>query len=542
MIGMKYANSNDRIMEDRIADNAGGDSDLTSSESGIEESSGPSKKPSLLRSQLLRRTTTRTKKRSQVEASITTTDENYAEPSTTQDATVNNTESTSSKHTNTNESHYSTTTAHANDSNPKTLEIVDGNSGNDNTKGSTRNDDRDFFQFQHVHHNAECEIKSSSKSNTSNDKHNDLDVSEIESDEGESKSEEESNRLSRMKRAQQQTTATAATVSTSNLSIVVTGNDIVVEYRDDNRGAGSSLSQKQPSTRRRPRGIMKRPRDSNITYHHPRRPLPPPLPPPGYRESSSPMSWMTATTADSSDSSARQFLNAPPTAITTSKKKRVSFDEKMLMKQYNSARLRRQAKHEQRRSLSGIVSMAMPVIMPYLIAILILVASSMIPLPTAQRQQQPSLSLSLEQELVDGREKKSKTKESRLPTSPPILVDVGSRMWDKRTKSKEAARAMSAVDNDGASVMTARGKEAVLGYRRGQEGISAAKLSELTATAVLDGSSLPSDGSMGLEIVGVDSSKKSIAVAHRFELVNPIAKTMASFFKILRAILSPFHR
>jgi len=277
-------------------------------------------------------------------------------------------------------------------------------------------------------------------------------------------------RPARVKQPDQQTTVPTATVaSTNNLSIVVNGNDIVVEYRDDNGSerkksshqalqnsfggdaavkalsapaANLMVSTQKQTARRRARGIMKRPRDSNLTYHHPRRPQPPPLPPPGYRETTSPLSWMTASTADSSEDPyaerQRHFLNAPPTAITTTKKKRVKFDEKLLSDQYQSSKLRRRAKYEQRRSFWGILSMAMPVIMPYLIAVLILIASSMIPLPaTTQRRQQSSnnLTLLLKPELANGRKnKRGSTRQSKMPTSPPIFIDIASRMWDERTK------------------------------------------------------------------------------------------------------------
>jgi hypothetical protein len=277
---------------------------------------------------------------------------------------------------------------------------------------------------------------------------------------------------------------------------------------------------------------MKRPRDSNIAYHHPRRALPPPLPPPGYnRETSSPMSWMTATTADSSEDSSTErqlhFLNAPPTAITTTKKKRVKFDEKLLSEQYHSSKLRRRAKYEQRSSFFGILSMAMPATMPYVIAVLILVASSMIPLPATHRQQQSlNLSLSLEPELTTGQNKRGRANVSKMPTSPPILFDVASRMWDKRAKLEEEAGYISVIDSNAASSATAAAG----------------------AIAVVGGSTLPKGGnekldtSKGLEVVGMETSKNAIAVAHRFERRNPVAKTVASFFKILRLMLFPFHR
>jgi hypothetical protein len=370
------------------------------------------------------------------------------------------------------------------------------------------------------------------------------------------------NRPPRMKQPDQQITnvPTATVASTKNLSIVVKGNDIVVEYRDDNgserkksshqllqnsfpgdaavmapSASNSMVSTQKQTARRRPRGIMKRPRDSNLTYHHPRRPQPPPLPPPGYRETTSPLSWMTATTTDSTEDPyaerQRLFLNAPPTAITTTKKKRVKFDEKLLSEQYQSSKLRRRAKYEQRRSFGGILSMAMPVIMPYLIAVLILIASSMIPLPaTTLRRQQSSnnLTLSLEPKFANGRKnKRGRTRQSMMPTLPPIFIDVASRSWDERTNLKAEVGSKSIIVGNAASSATA----------------AAGAITVFDGNALSKRSNKKSDDSKGLKVVGtMEPSKRAIAVAHRFERRNPVAKTVASLFKLLRSIFFPFRR
>jgi len=289
------------------------------------------------------------------------------------------------------------------------------------------------------------------------------------------------------------TTMASSTVSTTHLSIVVTGHDIVVEYLDDKDGehkessynegiqqesdqgaaAAAEMVTQAPTTNsimatllsplglspvnvvtkpssgdstttttssascshqehqpRRPKGIMKRPRDSNITYHHPRRPLPPPLPPPGFLNKNSSLSWSTENAIGGRQSP----------SISIRLKKRVSFDEDLLMKQYKMSQMRRQARRRDKRSVSGILYMAMPIILPYLVAVLILVASSMVPLPTPQTKTSTITTAT--------------PKKSRLPRSPgparenmagisteskppPIIIDIASRMWEERKKSDE---------------------------------------------------------------------------------------------------------
>ena len=114
-------------------------------------------------------------------------------------------------------------------------------------------------------------------------------------------------------------------------------------------------------------------------------------------------------------------------------KKRVSFNEQELVEQFNMSKQRRKEKYDKRRSFLGILSMAMPVVMPYLMAVLILVASSMVPLPTDQNyQQQRQQSFSIQPEI-----------ESRTPkpVQAPVFLDVGSRMWEERRQAKEAEAA-----------------------------------------------------------------------------------------------------
>ena len=507
-------------MEDRIISNVGGDEgSILASEcntnTGDFNMTVSSKKPSLLRSQLLRRTTTRTKKRSP-EATVANESHTTETADTITDAPVSivvvediSTVSQSSS----NKEEGATLRRPEDESNLKTLGV----------QKVVSCDQSSSFKLHQVHHNTEVEIKNGTTIGK-DDGDRSLDISIIESDEGdsgvelslieiehddESKSEGEggSNQLTiKEEKILQSSIATAAAVATTNLSIVVTGNDIVVEYRDDNRSdrkdsspQAVSSSCRQPPARRRPKGIIKRPRDSNITYHHPRRPLPPPLPPPGYREHSSPSSCATATSIDTNYAG-----HFPPL------KKKVSFNEKQLVEQYKMSRLRRKEKYDKRRSFLGILSIAMPVIMPYLVAVLILVASSMIPLPTDQRQHQRQQSLSLEPALVNGR--------TNMPTLPSILVDVGSRMWDERTKEEEAATATRSITIENSDVTAV----ALVGTIGNNERSGASKILQA--------------------VVGVESaSENAVAVAYRVENTNPVAKTVAVFFKILRTIFFPFH-
>jgi len=347
-------------------------------------------------------------------------------------------------------------------STPNKLEPVGG-------KACSDDDDVNSFPFDELHHNTDFELKNGSSKFIQRDdaSSSSLDISLIESDEDESKIEVESNRQALAPKI-----ATTSAVATANLSIVLTGNDIVVEYRDDNRDdkrcdlgerkesspqQSKQLPQQQQQRRpmrSRPKGIMKRPRDSNITYHHPRRPLPPPLPPPGYKEISSPMSCTTATSTDSSSLSLlsaadRRALYYPRL------KKRVSFNEKELVEQYKESKQRRKERYKRRRSFWGILSMAMPVIMPYLMAILILVASSMVPLPTDQKHQQQysasSASVNQQQQQHSPLSLQEPTMgKTRASTPHPIFMDVGSRMWDdndkRRLKKAQRRRAASSLE------------------------------------------------------------------------------------------------
>ena len=276
---------------------------------------------------------------------------------------------------------------------------------------------------------------------------------------------------------------------------------------------------------------------------------------------SSPMSWMTATTTDSSDSSTerhRRFLTAPPMAITTIREKRVTFDEALLTEQYKSSKMRRQVRYEHRQSLFGILSVIMPLILPYVVAILILVVSSMVPLPSAQRQQQSSIPLQIE--LVN---------ESTLPTTHPVIYDVASRMWDERTKLSEATEYRSTNNNDesihsdsadiarigGSSLLEGSSKKPdtskeleIVGMETSKDNIDIVQRPQYnntmtkTVVAFLTERIGKPDTSKELEIVVMETSKSAITVAQRFEHRNPVANTVATFLKVLKAIFSPFHR
>jgi len=137
-----------------------------------------------------------------------------------------------------------------------------------------------------------------------------------------------------------------------------------------------------------------------------------------------------------------------------SRKKRVSFDEASLIEQYNWSRRRREARYEDHRKMYGVLSMAMPVIMPYVIAILILVASSMVPLPKSQ-QQQLLTTLPYETELVNDSERTTRY-EPVWRSSPPMILDIASRMWDDRTKSRKEKGYISTTD-DKEQTMTVQG-------------------------------------------------------------------------------------
>ncbi|VEU33653.1 unnamed protein product [Pseudo-nitzschia multistriata] len=279
--------------------------------------------------------------------------------------------------------------------------------------------------------------------------------------------------------------STGSTVSTTNLSIVVTGHDIVVEYHDDKdgehkeaspgdsvlqqsaqgaqaaatptpgsnsiistllspftvaqppvapaKGASTASSARLQEPQRRPKGIMKRPRDSNITYHHPRRPLPPPLPPPGFKGKISSLSWST------DDTNSNDALHS--STKSTKRKRRVSFDEVSLSKQSQMSLLRRQARYREKHSISGILTMTLPVLLPYLIAVLILVASSMVPLPTpaAKTNATPH---ELKPRSLPGLDPGS---DHAVGGKTTPIFDIASRMWDQRKKSLQDAVAPAGI-------------------------------------------------------------------------------------------------
>lgn len=599
MIGLRHANTKDRIAGKSCDDDA-----LVSSSINNGGLSGSAKKPSLLRSQLLRR-----KKRSPQKAMRTAVEENkniiIGAASSTIDVPPEMTSSSSTdtisscQETSNHDNNDATTRKRANDTNSKSIQITEVGDGKENIQDNTSTGDCKSFHLHKARHDEEHEIKNGKQSD-SDDESGAFNISMIESDEGdeeESKTEAETDSSQSLKTKQpcQQTSVKTATVSTSNLSIVVTGNDIIVEYRDvneDERKEPSSV-QKQQLAPHRPKGIMKRRRDSNITYHHPRRPLPPPIPPPGYRDISSPLSWMTATTADSSDS----YLTAPPTAITTTKKKRVSFDEDVLKEQLTSSRLRRQARNDYERSFVGILSMAMPVFMPYLIAVLILIVSSMIPLPPPQQGKQSSLSmssqLSSQLELVNDRNEKGGTCDSTIPTSPSIFADFASRCWEERVDAKEATSSLYSIEGNGESTFATMQMDSIAVAVDGStisndssessdlstamevydpnnviamtpkfvffnpvaqvaatlfdifsypETRSVSMLMDSMALAIAGGNADTLDTSNDSKAAEMETPENAIAVLTKFDYRNPVVRTVATVFRYLRAMLFPFKR
>jgi len=547
MIGIKYMNSNSLLTINHmttIPPIAGSDGTTTSNNnnrnSTIYSSANAARRPSLLRNQLLRRTTTRMKKRLSKKPPVIITVEDDATvevtagPHVSEDTAVvdensdtTEMDSTTSRSAEEDDEDEGDNDENENDSDSDcdesegTLEKSDGSEDNDriiivdvacaNSNAASLNTVED-----------EQDAKSGTVNNEGGDNEEEnvvnfkgvvFDIDEIDSvegDEEECKMEEEpepkqpqqsiqESKQPQPKQPQQlmqkppPTTMASSTVSTTHLSIVVTGHDIVVEYLDDKDGehkessynegiqqesdqgaaAAAEMVTQAPTTNsimatllsplglspvnvvtkpssgdstttttssascshqehqpRRPKGIMKRPRDSNITYHHPRRPLPPPLPPPGFLNKNSSLSWSTENAIGGRQSP----------SISIRLKKRVSFDEDLLMKQYKMSQMRRQARRRDKRSVSGILYMAMPIILPYLVAVLILVASSMVPLPTPQTKTSTITTAT--------------PKKSRLPRSPgparenmagisteskppPIIIDIASRMWEERKKSDE---------------------------------------------------------------------------------------------------------
>ena len=251
------------------------------------------------------------------------------------------------------------------------------------------------------------------------------------------------------------TTTTTITTMTSITMTILTRTTTTTTARGVPTSYSSQKQHQQPVVVHRSdrpmKGIMKRPRDSHITYHHPRRPLPPPLPPPGYKyrtRSSMTSNWRNDNNDNNNNTdnnnnniyctSAGQVFYLPhhqqqqqqqhqyqhqhqqqqqqqhqqsqsqsqsSPATTKKKKKRVSFDEAFLLKEYKLSQLRKQAKYKHQRSFFGILSkevatIDMPVvwpyfitvlILPYLITVLILLASFMVPLPQQQKQKQAHL-------------------------------------------------------------------------------------------------------------------------------------------------------
>mmetsp|Transcript_20159 Transcript_20159/g.47332 ORF Transcript_20159/g.47332 Transcript_20159/m.47332 type:complete len:596 (+) Transcript_20159:174-1961(+) len=595
MIGIAYA-SNNNIVFDAMGASPGVDDALLSADSKNGGVNGSSKKPSLLRNQLLRRTTTRSRKRSPMKAKGTTTTDNQTIDKTrTRNSvpvcttSVSNSkpisESIGAKEIRDDESKIDVIDINADDDhNPKILTSNQGNGSNvtnDIVHDDASVDGHSPLSLYPLHHNEEFEIQ--------NGKNDDLDLSLIESDDEESKTEAELTG----EKALPQVHTKSATVATTNLSIVLKGNDILVEYHSDQRkGKDSSLkgaiqessggdaakimstppadsiisnlfsplgfkpnddahapvanttssSQNQRSPLPLPKGIIKRGRDSNLTYHHPRRPLPPPNPPPGYKGASSPLSWTSGDSSVCSIELQRQYSTAPPPDQSNVKKKRVSFDEASLLEQYNWSKLRREARYEDRRKIYGMLHMAMPVIMPYLIAISILVASSMVPLPKSQRPHKHQIlqSLPSETELVNEGEMLSRYFETTTRSSTPVIFDIGSRMWDERKNSKAVTIYRSTTDNEDRSLNTPGILEAAADSIIRYEHRITTMESNLAAVAFV---SEASDDFMSLEVEGMETAQNyPVVLAHRFELRNPVRWAVETIIEILRSALFPYYR
>ncbi|MGK3754072.1 MAG: hypothetical protein ACI8RD_006380 [Bacillariaceae sp.] len=391
-----------------------------------------------------------------------------------------------------------------------------------------------------------------------------LNISDIESDEDEFKKGIETNRKS-----------SRPLHASTNLSIVVTRNEVVVEYRDkDQEGdrqkqsspdlqpsvgsdekttptnatsKSNSINTSAPtSTSKRFRyivrkGIMKRPRDSNITYHHPQKPN---HPPPGYDVKSL---WRKDYTANSTTDREypHQRLRSQPT-------KRVSFDEVSLTEQFQLSQLRRQTRHK-RRGVFDMLAMVMPVILPYLIAISILLASSLVPLPQSpSSSSQPKVVMSSEQEV-------------EILPKPPIIFDLASRMWDERklraaTKISDRDETNKSSNEDYITGRTGKDKINRQPFDARKKSITDTQ-QQISAGSMRNKSKNPTDKTVATVSVVVDKRKsktntyldstasqdegREVATKNKNSTVqrrNPVVRVLSAFMKILAQILFPFHK
>jgi hypothetical protein len=528
-------------------------------------SSSTNKKASILKSPLLR--LTRTKKRS----SGAVVKENAEQIPTTNNAIINS----SSSGTNGSSSNNNENSSACKDDKTKINDTII----EDNTSACEKEDHihcHDNDTYNNVSANPIDYDDDDIKVKVNVTDRGKLNISDIESDEEEFKKGLETNRKSdsHIKNKDLPLKSRPLHAST-NLSIVVTRNEVVVEYRDkDQEGGGqkqsspdlqlsvgrdetttptnatsksNSISSASTSTSKRyivRKGIMKRPRDSNIAYHHPQKPN---HPPPGYDVKSL---WRKDYTANSTTDREypHQRLRSQPT-------KRVSFDEVSLTTQFQLSELRRQTRHK-RLGLFDMLAMAIPVLLPYLIAISILLASSLVPLP-----QSPSSSSSSSQSKVIT----SSEKEVEILQKPPIIFDLASRMWDER----KLHGATKIPDRDETNISS---NEDYITGRTGKDNINR-QLFDTKKKSITDTQQQISTGSMRNErknptdkavatisvVIEKRNSKtntcsdstarkdegREVATKNQNSTVqkrNPVVRVLSGFMKILARVLFPFHK
>jgi len=224
----------------------------------------------------------------------------------------------------------------------------------------------------------------------------------------------------------------------------------------------------------------------------------------------------------------------------TQKKRRVTFDEDLLSEQFKLSQLRRQEKYNQRRSFFGILKMAMPVIMPYLIAVLILVASSMVPLPTPPQHKE--LPISSKHGLLNTKDDE-RNESTTKPKQPPILIDVASRMWDERSKTKEGKRG-EIVERDDSMVAL---RNSIPPPRETSKRATRENTEpDIEVIALDDDSTVPMETTESVDVFiafeVVEKETPQNAVGRRIEPMNPVAKAVKNILKILKMVLFPFRR
>lgn len=239
----------------------------------------------------------------------------------------------------------------------------------------------------------------------------------------------------------------------SNLSVVVTRDEVVVKYRNKDEDRSDQKQSSQfcsksvdrdvllttsnvnskcviektfgplnrsalyptdkkitPIETQKRKGIMKRQRYSNLAYHHPQRQraLPPPnYPPPGY-------DVKTLWRRDYNTRYGTTKLGSKPN-------KRVSFDEASLTEQSQLSQQRRRMRFKRREVLDHIFTA-----LPMIFAVSILVASSFVPLPQSKLSSSSST-----------QPKVNELNESLVVKLPrPVIIDVASRMWDERKQNE----------------------------------------------------------------------------------------------------------